>query len=69
MTPLHTTTKAIANHSKKTFTLRTYVKGFTSSVYRTFTMSKDEFNSCLYNTERDWREFLNRSNDYYLVKK
>jgi len=68
MTPLHTTIKVKPNHSQRTYTIRTYVKGLPSSKYRTYKMSKEEFNSCLYNTERDWREYLNRSDDYYLVK-
>jgi arsenate reductase-like glutaredoxin family protein len=54
--------KATANKSARTFTLRTsYAK------YRTTKMSKEEFNSCLYNTNNDWEEFL-KSSDYSVVK-
>ena len=56
------TLKISANHSKRTFTIRTDV-----AKYRTIRLSKDEFNSCLNNTGQDWRIFL-RSNDYYKVK-
>ena len=55
--------KVTANHSKKTFTIRTgYAK------YRTIRLDKHEFKSCLYNTENDWKQFL-KSGDYYLIKK
>jgi hypothetical protein len=54
--------KVRANHSKRTFTIRTG-EGFK---YRTIQMDKDEFNSCLYNTVNDWAQFL-RSSDYYKV--
>ena len=61
-TNLGETLKISANHSKRTFTIRTDV-----AKYRTIRLSKDEFNSCLNNTGQDWRIFL-RSNDYYKVK-
>lgn len=53
--------KASPNHAKKTFTIRK-----DGVKYRTCEMSKDEFDSCLHNTERDWRKFL-KSNNYYTV--
>jgi hypothetical protein len=52
-----------ANTSLRTFTIRT--KG---SKYRTIKMSKEEFMSNENNTANDWKEFLRRTNDYYLVK-
>ena len=55
--------KATANHAKKTFTIR--VNG---SKYRTTTMAKDKFNSCLYMTANDWQQYLNGCSDYYSVK-
>lgn len=50
-----------ANHSKRTFTIRTE-----SAKYRTYKMSKQEFEGCLDNTANDWQYFM-RSNDYYKV--
>ena len=56
------TLRISANHSKRTFTICTAV-----GKYRTFRLSKEEFNSCLNNTGQDWNEFL-RSSDYYEVR-
>lgn len=53
--------KATANHMERTFTLR--VDG---TKYRTTKMDKEEFNSCLNNTNEDWKQFL-KSDDYYKV--
>ena len=61
-TNLGETLKISANHSKRTFTIRTDV-----AKYSTIMLSKDEFNSCLNNTGQDWRQFL-RSSDYYKVR-
>ena len=61
-TNLGETLKISANHSKRTFTIRTDV-----AKYRTIRMSKEEFQSCLNNTGQDWRVFL-RSSDYYKVR-
>ena len=49
------------NYQKRTFTIRT-----SSAKFRTTTMSKEEFNSCLYKTGNDWQQFL-KGNDYYTV--
>lgn len=54
--------KATANHSKRTFTIRT-----DSAKYRTNKMDKEEFQSCLYNTASDWNQFL-KSEECYAVK-
>jgi hypothetical protein len=51
-----------SNHSARTFTIRTDV-----AKYRTYPMSKEEFQSCLNNTANDWAYFL-KSSDYYKVK-
>ena len=61
-TNLGETLKISANHSKRTFTIRTDV-----AKYRTIRLSKEEFNSCLNNTGQDWRVFL-MSGDYYKVR-
>jgi arsenate reductase-like glutaredoxin family protein len=50
-----------ANNSRRTFTIVTDV-----AKYRTYQMSKEEFQSCLHNTQNDWRNFL-RSDDYYKI--
>ena len=51
-----------ANKSKRTFTIRK-----NGSKYRTTRMSKQEFETCFYNTLSDWDSFL-KSNQYYTVK-
>jgi arsenate reductase-like glutaredoxin family protein len=53
--------KINTNYSKRTFTIKTK-----SAKYRTYPMSKEEFQSCEHNTGNDWQQFL-RSNDYYKV--
>jgi len=53
--------KVSANFSKRTYTIYTE-----SGKYRTFPMSKEEFNSCRHNTGNDWSDFL-RANDYLKV--
>ena len=61
------TIKATPNYSKRTFTLRCYQNGVIYAKYRTSVLSKEEFNSCEYNTNNDWDSFL-KSDDYYVVK-
>ena len=51
-----------SNYSKRTFTIKT-----DSATFRTFKMTKEEFNENLYNTANDWNQFL-KSDDYYKVK-
>lgn len=53
--------KVSSNKKRRTFTIKT-----TSGKYRTYPMTKQEFESCLYNTGNDWSYFL-RSNDYYEI--
>lgn len=57
---------ATANNSNRTFTIRKFENGKLYVKYRTVKMSKDEFNSCLNNTENDWKQFL-KSDDYYII--
>jgi len=57
------TIKVNPNTSLRTFTIRT-----NGSKYRTNKMTKEEFMSNENNTANDWQQFLNGSNDYYLVK-
>lgn len=35
--------------------------------WRTTEMTEDEFKSCLNNSGQDWQNYLNNSDDYYLV--
>ena len=60
------TIKPTPNYCCKTFTLRCYSEGKFYAKYRTVQLSEDEFNSCEYNTNNDWIDFL-KSNDYYKV--
>lgn len=53
--------KINSNTRKRTFTIITQ-----SAKFRTFQMSKQEFESNLHNTGNDWNNFL-KSNDYYKV--
>ena len=55
--------KVTANHSKRTFTIRTE-----SAKYRTCTFTKEEFEELECNTSNDWKHFLQTENFYYLVK-
>ena len=55
------TIKVSANESKRVYTIYTEC-----GKYRTFPMSKQEFNSCRHNTGNDWSDFL-KSNDYFKV--
>ena len=57
---------ATANQSARTFTIRISYPDGTKMKYRTIQLDKNEFNSCEYNTESDWNEFL-KSSDYYKI--
>ncbi len=59
------TIKATANHKAQTFTIRITGERNYKVKYRTIRLPKDEFESCLYNTQSDWQSFLNSSPDYY----
>lgn len=56
------TIKVSSNQAKKIFTIITE-----SGKYRTIKMTKEEFNSMLYNTANDWQYFLRTSPDYYKI--
>ena len=56
-----------SNVAAKTFTIRTFVDNKLSAKYRTYKMSKQEFESAKYWTTNDWKQFL-KTNDYYLIK-
>lgn len=57
---------ATANNSNRTFTIRKFENGKLYAKYRTIKLSKEEFESCLNNTENDWKQFL-KSDDYYKI--
>ena len=54
--------KVTSNKSARTFTIKNE-----TAKYRTYKMSKSEFESNQYNTENDWKQFL-KSDEYYKVK-
>ena len=56
------TLKISSNQSKRHFTIRTE-----SGTYRTYQMSREEFEQNKHNTANDWQHFLN-SDDYYKVR-
>lgn len=58
--------KVTANRSKRTFTIRKYDNGELYAKYRTYPMSREEFEREEWNTENDWEQFL-KSDDYYVV--
>jgi hypothetical protein len=53
--------KVSSNKIKRTFTIKT-----DGGKYRTNQMSHEEFDSCLFNTGNDWKQFL-KSGDYYKI--
>lgn len=55
-----------SNQGKRSFTIRSIINGKLFAKYRTYTMSKEEFESNEYNTENDWKQFL-KSDEYYKV--
>lgn len=68
MTPTKPRTiKATANKSARTFTLRYCDEnGNLIAKYRTFRMSKEEFESSEHHTQNDWKQFLKTPN-YFKV--
>jgi len=62
------TLKVTPNYSQRTFTIREYDNGKVFSKYRTFTMSKEEFEEEALNTESDWKSFLRTTDSYSLIK-
>jgi hypothetical protein len=67
MKTLNETIKVTPNRSNRTFTIRTYHNGKLFAKYRTYQVSRDEFNSDLYNTENDWSYYLRTVDNYYKV--
>ncbi len=65
MTTLTTITarelKVSSNKSARTYTIKTE-----SVKYRTFPMSRQEFNDCSHMTGQDWQNFL-KGSDYYKI--
>jgi hypothetical protein len=55
--------KVSSNYQKRTFTIS--VNG---SKYKTNQLTKFEFEELEFNTDADWMNFLNKSNNYYRVK-
>ena len=47
------------NHSKRHFTIKC-----SSGIWRTYSMTKEEFQDALHRTGNDWNDFL-KSNDYF----
>lgn len=66
MKTLHTISdrelKVSSNKRERTFRIKTE-----SATFKTFPMSKDEFNSAEYWTGQDWQQFL-RTDEYYKIK-
>ena len=65
MITLATTTSEIrvsSNKAKRHFTIKTE-----AATFRTYTMSREEFNINEYNTGNDWAQFM-KSDNYYKVK-
>lgn len=54
--------KVSSNRSKRTYTIKTE-----SATYRTLQMTKEEYESCYFNTGNDWQNFL-KSDEYYRVR-
>ncbi len=60
---MNTSIKVTANQSKRTFTIRK-----DGSKYRTYPVSRIEFEEMEDYTESDWRNYLRTSQNYFLVK-
>lgn len=57
--------KITANKSARTYTIRINF-GRCKKKYRTYPMTKKEFDSAYYWTNNDWNQFL-KTNDYFIV--
>ena len=66
MKTIKETIRVTPNHSRRTFTIRTYINGKFFAKYRTYQMKQKEFDSEERNTQSDWKQFL-KSDDYYSV--
>ena len=58
-----TSIKAKANKFKRTFTIRKFEDGKVIAKFRTLPVSRIEFEDLEYNTENDWIDYLNTSNN------
>lgn len=56
-----------SNQSKKTFTIIKTFEDGTKVKYRTTPLNSHEFEEMEYNTEKDWKNFLRTSQDYFSV--
>ena len=61
--PKGSTMKVEANHSKRTFTIRTE-----NAKYRTCVFTKQEFEENEWNTQGDWEYFLRTEDFYYIIE-
>ena len=59
---------AVANEKTKTFDIIKVWNDGTKVIYRTTELTDQEFKDMEYNTTNDWQNFLNTSQDYYLVE-
>ena len=58
---------AVANEKTKTFDIvKTWFDG-TKTVYRTGELTAQEFDDNEYNTAKDWQNYLNTSQSYYVI--
>jgi len=57
------TMKVVANHSKRTFTIRTE-----GAKYRTCKFTKEEFEENEWNTQGDWEHFLSTEDFYHVIE-
>ena len=59
---------AVGNEVAKTYDIIKTSNDGGKTIYRTTELSEQEFEDMEYNTPNDWQNFLNTSQDYYLVK-
>ncbi len=58
---------ATGNEAEKSFVIVKEYSDGTKDTYQTNEMSEQEFEECDYNTENDWKNFLNTSGNYYHI--
>lgn len=59
---------AVGNEKTKTYDIVKVWDYGPMTVYRTTELSEQEFEELEYNTSNDWQNFLNTSQNYYLVE-
>lgn len=66
------TIKVKPNYSKRTFTIKVFYPNNDKVTYRTFPVSKLEFEELQYNTQKDWDNYLSSPwhsmGDYYFIR-